>query len=128
MDDLIVIILTLIFAAAGIFGQMKKKKQMPEATETQKSPENIWDLFKDEEFLPAQETTPQEYFAAKEKVKTPEIIEPGYNFEPIKEGGFIRTIKPDIHPMERREVLKKKVKFHLKDAVIYSEILNRKYF
>jgi hypothetical protein len=61
MDDLIVIILTLLIAGAGVIGQIKKKKQIPVAAEEPKNPENIWDLFREETLLPERKTEP-EYF------------------------------------------------------------------
>ena len=47
MDDLIIIILTLIFAAAGVFGQLKKKAAEKEKGVPEKEPEtpdNFWDF------------------------------------------------------------------------------------
>ena len=136
MDDLIVIILTLIIAGAGAIGQLKKKKQMPVATQESKNPENIWDLFREETILPELKPEP-DYIAIEQeeselyKYEQPESIpyenEQGYNFNAKNEGGFL--LKRDFisKPLTIQKISKKKVNFPLRKAVIYSEILNRKY-
>ena len=126
MDDLVVIILTLIIAGAGVFGQMKKKKQATTIPGEQKNPENIWDLFKEEMFPQMQQTTP-EYYLNEEPESIPYENEQGYKFEAKNEGGIIinNEVKPEITVKD--SIKEKKEVFSLRKAVIYSEILNRKY-
>lgn len=126
MDDLVVIILTLIIAGAGVLGQIKKKKQGDAVPTTQKNPENIWDLFKDEMFPQMPKTEP-EYYMDEKPESIPYENEQGYKFEPKNEGGVIinNTVKPE--PTIKDSIKEKKEGFSLRKAVIYSEILNRKY-
>ena len=136
MDDLIVIILTLIIAGAGAIGQLKKKKQMPVATQESKNPENIWDLFREETLLPELKTKP-DYIEIEQveselyKYEQPESIpyenEQGYNFNANNEGGLLLKKEFKSKPLTTLKISKKKEKFPLRKAVIYSEILNRKY-
>ena len=58
MDDLVVIILTLLVAGAGIIGQLKKKKQISEGTGETKKVGDIWDLLKEEVFPQELEAEP----------------------------------------------------------------------
>jgi hypothetical protein len=126
MDDLIVVILTLLVAGAGAIGQLKKKKEVPVAPGVQKTPEDIWDLFKQETFAPELKTEP-EYFNIDSEESGPSANEQGYNFEAEKEGGTLITNQLNIQPAVNETTTKKKEKFPLRKAVIYSEILNRKY-
>lgn len=136
MDDLIAVILTLIIAGAGALGQIKKKKQMPVATEEPKNPENIWELFREENLLPELKTEPDyteivEDESVLYKYEQPESIpydnEQDYKFEANNEGGTLISQELQSNPVTTKEISKKKEKFPLRKAVIYSEILNRKY-
>lgn len=126
MDDLVVIILTLIIAGAGVLGQMKKKKQATSVPGEQKNPENIWDLFKQEAFPQMPQTEP-EYYMDEEPESIPYINEQGYKFEAKNEGGVVinKEVKPEITVKD--SIKEKEEVFSLRKAVIYSEILNRKY-
>jgi hypothetical protein len=126
MDDLIVIILTLLIAGAGAIGQLKKKKEIPVSPEVQKNPENIWDLFNQEVFAPEVQKEP-EYFTDDSEESEPYINEQGYKFESLNEGGTLLNNQINIQPAVNNTITKKKEKFPLRKAVIYSEILNRKY-
>lgn len=136
MDDLIAVILTLIIAGAGALGQIKKKKQMPVATEEPKNPENIWELFREENLLPELKTEPDyteivEDESVLYKYEQPESIpydnEQDYKFEANNEGGTLISQELQSNPVTTKGISKKKEKFPLRKAVIYSEILNRKY-
>jgi len=136
MDDLIAVILTLIIAGAGALGQIKKKKPMPVATEEPKNPENIWELFREENLLPELKTEPDyteivEDESVLYKYEQPESIpydnEQDYKFEANNEGGTIINQELVSNPITTKGISKKKEKFPLRKAVIYSEILNRKY-
>jgi hypothetical protein len=129
MDDLVVIILTLLIAGAGAIGQMKKKKPATTIPAGQaKQPANIWELFNEEVFpqILQPELEPENYLEA-EPESIPYENEQGYKFEAKNEGGIIinNEIKPE--PTINNEIKNKKEVFSLRKAVIYSEILNRKY-
>jgi hypothetical protein len=126
MDDLVVIILTLLIAGAGVIGQIKKKKQITVASEEPKTPENIWDLFREETLLPELKTEP-EYFEMEQQESEPYENEQGYSFEASTEGGTLIKKETKIQPVVKETIQQKKEKFPLRKAVIYSEILNRKY-
>ncbi len=126
MDDLIVIILTLIIAGAGVIGQIKKKKQETSVPGEQKSPENIWDLFKEDAFLQSSQTQ-QVYNRDEEPESVPYENEQGYKFEAKNEGGVIIKNSVKTEPTVKDSFKDRKEGFSLRKAVIYSEILNRKY-
>jgi len=128
MDDLIVIILTLVVVVFGLYGQMKKKKQIqPVPQEGQEQPENIWEMIQ-REMNPVPPPAPQpeieelEFVNSKEQVKQPE-----YKFEPKNEGSS--EIKEEVMAVKPTSKYRKIAgeEFSLRKAVIYSEILNRKY-
>ena len=137
MDDLIVIILTLIVAAAGALGQLKKKKQAASPVENEgepAQPESLWDLFQEDagqqprvEKLEDKEYDYEQYeekVSPKVEVKTEK---PNYQFTAHNEG---KSIVKDKLPMKVKRLKSKsgiKRDFSLRKAVIYSEILNRKY-
>jgi hypothetical protein len=133
MDDLIVIILTLIIAVVGALGQIKKRKQSH--TENQNAgqePGNFWDVFqKEQDYTVDQQTemmqyeTPEPLLSEKEKVES--SVKP-YDFSAENEGKSIFKVDKTIKAFQEKEPLRSKLKdFSLKKAVIYSEILNRKY-
>ena len=125
MEDIIVLILTLIFIAASIFGQVKKRQQQTkEHDEPASANDSFWktlglDVDKEEEHEAEIE-----------------------HFQPEKEGGRVDRFHTDAGGMRREfsnrkkpspplavtTFSKKKSQFPLKKAIIYSEILNRKYF
>jgi len=126
MDDLIVIILTLIVAVVGIIGQSKKKKRAPNTPGSTNSPGNIWELLQ-------REMEPQQNIAEPELVEEIEIEEINEwpvqqvqnQFKTQNEG--ISEIKDEVAVENPIKVKIKKENFSLKKAVIYSEILNSKY-
>ncbi|NOR75667.1 MAG: hypothetical protein GQ525_10955 [Draconibacterium sp.] len=126
MDDLIVIILTLVVAGFGILGQFKKKKQEAAGTTPPKQPGNFWDLIKNEPDFPTQEEE-IEYF--EEEIPEP-IDSPVTGYQKIES---LRKKKSVIENEVTQESARKKTRFNVKEefslreAVIYSEILNRKY-
>lgn len=127
MDDLIVIILTLVIAAFGAFGQIKKKKAIQQGQPAANPPDDIWDIFQQRREQPVQaiESEP-EYYEAPESILD-KYDSPDYGFDPHREGisafeDRFSTKKP-VLPIKK----KKKYDFSLKKAIIYSEILNRKY-
>ena len=127
MDDLVVIILTLIIAVAGVISQAKKKKQNTVPENGQKQPEDIWNLFRDEPIPAPQPKTEPQYDIVEDEESVPYENEQDYKFYSNKEGGKLINIEPEIQRPVEEAVTKKKEKFSLRKAVIYSEILNRKY-
>jgi hypothetical protein len=141
MDDLIVIILTLIFAAAGIFGQMKKK-QAASQKEPQPEPQpeiesedsdNFWDFLEPESNKNYMEQAPvPEPAKQKQPVQTvaeePVQKKPKYQFNAENEGTSIyaNDLTSDAKAVKKARK-RRKDRFSLKKEVIYSEILNRKY-
>ena len=141
MDDLIVIILTLVFAVAGIFGQMKKKQAQNQAgNQTEPQPEtesddsdNFWDFLEPEsqpnymQQAPVPEP-PKEKQPVQTVAKQPVRKKPEYQFKAENEGTSIYANDLTSDTKSVRKVSKKRTdRFSLKKAVIYSEILNRKY-
>ena len=133
MDDLIVIILTLIFAAAGVFGQMKKKQAERNNEGLEEEPEgadNFWDLLEEEGEQPQkrQEVMKQKQRVTKETEASPvaakaspargkQIADTSVYNDDLT-GGTQKTVQRKRRQRDR---------FPLRKAVIYSEILNRKY-
>ncbi len=126
MDDLIVIILTLLIAGAGAIGQLKKKKPNPVAPGEPKTPENIWDLLREDTLMPELKTEP-EYLEMEQPESEPYENEQGYNFAANDEGGTLIKKNTDIQSVVKKTTQKNREKFPLRQAIIYSEILNRKY-
>jgi hypothetical protein len=126
MDDLIVIILTLIIAGAGAIGQMKKKKQATSAPGKQKNSDNIWDMFKEEVFQ-QEAHNETEYYIDEAPESIPYENEQGYKFDSKNEGGVIIDKLAKANPSVKNSIKERKEGFSLRKAVIYSEILNRKY-
>ena len=127
MDDLIVIILTLIFAGIGAYGQLNKKKKLAVEPEKVNTGDDIWELFNQNPFFENQAKKipqPTEVFVEE---PGPAINEQGYTFKADDEGGSVIV----ADKQEQKRIVRKsglKEKFSLKQAVIYNEILNRKYF
>lgn len=127
MDDLVVIILTLLIAGAGLIGQLKKKKQLDSTpADAQKNPENIWDLLREEAF-PSVQKEEHEYLIVEPQESEPYENEQGYKFEAKNEGGKLINNELKTETPAQEIIKKGKEGFSLRNAVIYSEILNRKY-
>lgn len=127
MDDLVVIILTLLIAGAGIIGQLKKKKQSTSTVPSEnQTPEDIWSLFRQETFSPNLNAEP-EYLNIEQEESESFENEQNYQFEAKNEGGILINNEPKAKPVAKDIITKKKERFPLRKAVIYSEILNRKY-
>ncbi|SHF39022.1 hypothetical protein SAMN05444274_10538 [Mariniphaga anaerophila] len=127
MDDIVVLILTLIFIAAGIFGQAKKKRVAPQP-EVKNVPEqdDFWEMLDDEwkKTKQADINTPQK--PNSEDLK--KNLRKEYQFNAKTEGERIAQKMP-VEKIKTNEKLSavKSGRFSLRDAVVYSEILNRKY-
>ena len=129
MDDLIAVILTIVLAGAGALGQLKKKKQGSQSTtDGLNTPDEFWDLFKADKIMNNLSEDPygdKEVFV---KEPGPAVNEQNYSFNAKNEGGkLIETVIPKIAVAEKKQpILQGKKQF--RQAIIYSEILNRKYF
>jgi hypothetical protein len=127
MDDLVVIILTLIIAVVGVIGQSKRKKQAAAQGNTQKKEGDFWELLNEDPF---QLIKPKTENVVEEVVEEAEPYEneQDYEFYANREGGRFITEEPKVEtPQETSPVQKQKKNFSLRKAVIYNEILNRKY-
>ncbi|MEN8115574.1 MAG: hypothetical protein ABFS16_01265 [Bacteroidota bacterium] len=126
MDDLIIIILTLIIAAVGAIGQIKKKRKPQPASENKSSGQDFWDMLTDEADYPKE---PKQ----RTIIEEPDVIDkvpekkPVYQFSARNEAKS--EIKEELKTVLEKEKspIKEEEKFSLRKAVIYSEILNRKY-
>lgn len=139
MDDLIVIILTLVFVVAGILGQFNKKKQPQNATGGEAQPDidsgdNFWDFLEDDSekkqepaYVPAYEKETKTAYKPEpnaEKLKNEKMAKAAKKGTSVFENDLIKD-KNSIKRQTKRS--KKTDRFKLREAVIYSEILNRKY-
>ena len=127
MDDLVVIILTLLVAVIGIIGQTKKRKAAGQQPQPAKSPQNFWDMLESQletETLVEEQDTDHEVEDERIDI-VPQV--PEYKFEADSEG--VGRIKENAvsEISESEKQVSKKEKFPLRKAVIYSEILRRKY-
>ncbi len=131
MEDYIVIILTIIILIVGAVGRNKKKiAQQSEFEEPHEPENNLWDIMEE---LGVQSPIPK---TAENRINEIEIVEmstenPYHSFSADEEGGSyikdkILRNEMKIEKPENSEYPKKE-RFSLKKAIIYSEILNRKY-
>ncbi len=138
MDDLIVIIVTLIIAGIGVLGQIKKRKPATQNNQQQNKSGGFWNMLENE--LNIREQPQEQFQEAEEEEETTEPVtetegvetEKQYQFSPEEEGMSIYKIESVEELQEEEKVKptklrKSSVQFSLRKAVIFSEILNRKY-
>jgi len=133
--------LTLIIAVIGALGQVKKRKLQQQSGDSQKKkPDSggFWDFLEEQtDYMPRQQENkmppePQKRME-EEPVSMPDAVEekPQYEFKPEQEGMSVYKIKSENElKQEKTRSTKEKwdsKRFSLRKAVIYSEILNRKY-
>ena len=127
MDDLVVIVLTLLVAAIGIISQTKKRQAANKQTQPEKSPQNFWDMLESQMEPEKRSYEPELEFEKEDEPVdvVPKI--PQYKFETENEGksDLKEKITPDLLADKPHKTTREK--FPLKKAVIYSEILNRKF-
>ena len=128
MDDIVVIILTLIVALFGILNKTRKKNAAPgESASGAGSAQDFWEMLMDDnENVPPQ---------SQQQVVRDEVVEekpekearPAYQYS--AEGKKSTPLKRKEQPAKKtkKQSLLLGEKFSLKKAVIYSEIINRKY-
>lgn len=126
MDDLVIIVLTLLLAGVGLIGQLKKKKQASGSEGEQKKQKDIWDLLGEGVFPQEQEVESTTVPVEQEEVET-YVNKQNYHFHAKNKEK--KTIEKEIEPTKTTKKIDGKIKeeFTLRKAVIYSEILNRKY-
>ncbi len=127
MDDVVVIILTLIVAVFGILNKKRKREVPPgQSAPSAGGTQNFWEMLLENENDSQQYVQPQAY---EEEIIEEPVPEP----KPVYEFRAEREAVPSIKkPMQKQSKTKKKKlimgeEFSLKKAVIYSEIINRKY-
>lgn len=131
MDDLIVIILTLIVLVAGAFGQTKKKKQQLPVAGQPQQPGDFWDFFDEKPEPQISPAEPSVINQPTEERPTGREEKHDYDFSSQNEGGtIISTGAAIVEPAGQAKPSRYHFAFDklsLRDAVVYSEILNRKY-
>ncbi len=135
MEDYLVIIITLIVAVVGVL-RRKKKKTVAQAPETgkAKSSSNFWDMIMDEQGGDAEPVYEYEESESHHVDPEPVLQEHAVAVEKSSSAFWVRDEGVSAVDTEREATQKKKRKitidgeeFSLKKAVIYSEIMNRKY-
>jgi len=133
MDDLVVIILTILVAVVGALSQRKKRQAARQASpvEEAKQPVDFWDMIMEEGKQAHQYREPQPYMEPEDVEPEPVMEAPKkeeYTFTPENEGKSVMDHGLDKSLENRiRKVIVDGEKFSLRKAVIYNEILNRKY-
>ncbi len=127
MDDLIVIILTIIIMIAGAIGQIKKKPvQNAKVKDTEpRDNEDIWFLPGEPEITDHKKQTVRDRFEDHLTDRMPENLS-SYKFRDDYSNFRSETEMANVIAKKDTSQVKKR-KFPLKKAVIFSEILNRKY-
>ncbi len=123
MDDFLVIILTLVIVGVGALGQLKKKKQAAANPLQPKQANNFWDLLNEEATIPDQREAPG-FVEEKKSQPVRDVNLSSYRFNEGRSGLSKGTTKKTVKLKTKQKVAKG---FSLRKAVIYSEILNRKY-
>lgn len=127
MDDLVVIILTLVIAGFGLLGQIRKQKQNQSNPTPDNSPGNFWDMLKNGMEPPTQEVETESYDDLPEEDTMEARQTPVYEFKTQRKGRSLLEERKISENMEKSSQPKFKKGFSLRDAVIYNEILDRKY-
>ena len=128
MENYIVIILTIIILIAGAVGRNKRKITLQPQGEEPFIPSNPWGIMEE---LRVQPPIPQPVKNIIERIEIMDTPEknPLYGFTAKEEGGSIlkdSILKSELN-LKKTNTSDNIKEFSLKEAVIYSEILNRKY-
>lgn len=134
MDDLVVIILTLLVAVVGALSQRKKRQQATQSppAEGEKKPMDFWDMVMEQQNQPRQYREPEPYFEEEDEAPVEPVVEtpkkPEYTFSAESEGqsGLQEELKKSLEPKSKKVTVDGE-HFSLRKAVIYNEILKRKY-
>ncbi len=130
MDDIVVIIITILIAVLGALSQRKKRQTAQEQGKTQQQkPFDFWEMLNDQGTAedPYQHYEPETEIEEEPLDVVPEK-KPVYQFSASREGSSDITETQFKEPVRtKRKVLVDGEKFSLRKAVIYNEIMNRKY-
>lgn len=128
MDDIVLIILTLVVAVIGILNKQRKKNaaQQP-APQGNKQASGFWDLIMDNDDNQEDEVVdslePEVIVDDFEKARN----RAQYSFVPSSEGSSMSNPEAKVIHKKSKKVVVVGEAFSLRKAVIYNEILNRKY-
>ena len=128
MDDIVVIILTLIVAVFGILNKTRKKNAAPgESAPATDSTQDFWEMLMDDNKDVPGQPQPQVVLEEVEEEEPVQEAHPAFQYS-----AEARKSVPLKRKVEQPKKSKKKSlilgeSFSLKKAVIYSEIINRKY-
>jgi hypothetical protein len=129
MDDIIVIILTLVVAVVGVLNQNKKKKAAQQAGGggQAQSPDFLDMLVSEQEI---EEEKEQRYLQNELSVEDNEVsmTKTRNTFLSVNEESFVAEKEVKKVVKERKRLRVDGGGFSLKKAIVYNEILNRKYF
>ncbi|WP_321997188.1 hypothetical protein [Draconibacterium orientale] len=128
MDDIVVIILTLIVALFGILNKTRKKNAAPgESASGAGSAQDFWEMLMDDNKDMPGQPQPQVIQEEVEEEEPAQEVRPAFQYS--AEGRKSTPLKRKEQPAKKtkKQSLLLGEKFSLKKAVIYSEIINRKY-
>lgn len=135
MDDIVVIILTILVAVVGALSQKKKRREAAAPKKPQPNqpdgPMSIWEILREQSSTgthPFDEPEPMFEAVKEEPVDRVPEPRPAYQFSASSEGSS--DIKEPILVEPKKKPHKVTIdgeKFSLRKAIIYSEIMNRKY-
>lgn len=127
MDNIVAIILILLLAVIGIVGQTNRRKTASQQPKTDKSPQNIWDLLESQMAPEPRMEEPEPEFDQEDDMVDVVPETPVYEFDAKNEGkGKVKEDAVSKISVQENQKTRKE-KFPLRKAVIYSEILKRKY-
>jgi hypothetical protein len=143
MEELLPLIIGILWLVYTIFGKNKKKKArraQPEKQEVQKSPSILEQLLTDSDVINPQPVDFYDEPEEEDQIESAEeeIIEPKKKYEPFLRGelaDFVTEGQSIIVPSEDEisdekldsEIEYEKLDFDLRKAIIFSEILNAPY-
>ncbi len=133
MEDYIYIIIAIVLSIFGAINNKKKKAQQQALEEEQETPpksRSVLEELLDDPFFQSEEAeqpVPQVIEPITPPPKEKPVFEKRISFKtPLRE---TEKREPMMQPMERSTKIRNSIRsdFSLKKAVIYNEILNRKY-
>jgi cell division protein FtsN len=131
MDDLVVIIITLLIVVVGVLNQRKKRQQAQQASPgSPGQPADFWDMIMRQEEVSQPFFQPEPAIEFSEEDEPEPAVQPGkkYQFNPQNEGtSEIKEVVKMMRNTPKKEVLIEGERFSPRKAIIYSEIMNRKY-
>lgn len=130
MDDLLVILITILIAVVGVLNQRKKKKDAQQPVSGNAGqPTDFWEmLMQQEEQRPVNQEVQDEEEEYDEVIDTIPEAKPVYQFQAEGEGSSdLAEEKKILQRQQKKQVLIDGEAFSIRKAIIYNEILNRKY-